>query len=93
MHIGSVDATRGFAKNMWNQLNDGGIWGIPRCGLIYQKRELAKQFVLTQRMPWFEELSVSAEELRQRQDDDHEGIKTLFAAIGVEVVEDLVPMP
>jgi hypothetical protein len=87
MKVGSIDGTHGFAKNLWDQLADRGIWGVPRCGLIYQKREAEREFALIQRMPWFEELSVTEEDLRERQDYDHERIAPMFKAIGVEVVD------
>jgi hypothetical protein len=89
MKIGSVDDTRGWATQLWESLEDGGIWGIPRCGLIYQKDEPEKRLVLLARMAWFEELSVSEAELRERQDEDHQGITRMMYAIGVEVIEDV----
>ena len=88
MKVGSIDGTHGWGQNLWNSLEDGGVWGIPRCGLIYQKDEPEKRLVLIARMPWFEELSVNEAELRARQDEDHEGVTKMMYAIGIEVTED-----
>jgi len=89
MKIGSIDGTHGWGQNLWSSLEDGGVWGIPRCGLIYQKDEPEKRLVLIARMPWFDELSVTEAELRERQKHDHEGVTKMMYAIGIEVVEDL----
>ena len=87
MKIGSVDGTKGWGRELWASLADGGVWGVPRCGLIYQKDEPEKRLVLVQRMPWFAELSVTAEELRERQDYDHQRITQMMYAVGIEVIE------
>lgn len=86
--IGSIDGTHGFARGVWNMLKDGGIWGVPRCGLVYRKREGEKKLVLVDRMPWSEEMPIAEAELREFQDDDHKGIEAIFSVIGVEVVEE-----
>ena len=88
MKIGSIDGTQGFARNLWDSLADGGVWGVPRCGLVYMKDGPENRLVLVQRMPWFDELSVSEAELRERQDEDHLGITRMMYAIGIEVTED-----
>lgn len=86
----SIDGTRGFARGLWDMLTDGGVWGVPRSGLMYQKDEAGSRFILVARMPWFEGLSCTDVELRESQDFDHAGITTMFALIGVKVVEELL---
>ncbi|HYQ84112.1 MAG TPA: hypothetical protein VEP28_08940 [Rubrobacter sp.] len=77
-----------WAANLWRSLRDGGIWGLPRSGLVYTKDEAAKRMVLTMRVPWFAGLSASPEVLREAQDHDHAGVRDMFAAIGIDVVEE-----
>lgn len=85
--LGSIDGTHGFARGVWNMLRDGGAWTVPRCGLIYRKREEDKQLVLVARLPWSEGMPFSPESLEAFQDEDHEGIEAIFRSIGVQVVE------
>jgi hypothetical protein len=86
--VGSIDGSGGWATKMWAMLSDGGVWGVPRCGLIYRKHEADMKFVLFSRMPWEEGMPMTREELSEFQADDHEGITRMFASIGVEVVDD-----
>ena len=86
--IGPIDGTRGFAVELWDMLADGGVWGVPRCGLIYTKDEKQNTMRLTARAPWFSELSCTPEELREAQDADHEDIRAMFSMIAIEVVDD-----
>ena len=82
-----MDGSHGFASNLWEMLNDGGVWGVPRCGLIFRKDEAAKQFTLIERMPWDPEMPCSEEELLDAQNYDIEGIAAMFASIGIIVQE------
>jgi len=86
--LGSIDGSRGFARGIWDKLADGGVWGIPRCGLVYRKDAEAKELVLIMRMPWFEGLSASEQQLLDSQEHDHAGIIDMFDAIGVGVREE-----
>lgn len=88
MTFPAVDGTHGFARGVWNMLRDGGTWAVPRSGLVYQKREDAKQLALISRMPWMEGMPFPEEHLHSFQDDDHEGVEKIFAAIGIRVTED-----
>jgi len=88
MHGLGLDGSRGWASNVWGMLTDGGVWGVPRCGLMYRKEEEAKRLVLYARMPWEEGMPMTREELIEFQTDDHEGIVRMFGSIGVEVVDD-----
>jgi hypothetical protein len=86
MRFMPIDGAHGWASNLWNMISDGGIWGVPRCGLMYRKEEAAMQLVLFARMPWEEDMPGTPEALLSYQDQDHAGIRDMFAAIGVEVV-------
>jgi len=83
--------TETWARNMWAMLKDGGVWGVPRSGLMYRKED--GRLVLYTRMPWFTGLSVTPEILAERQDEDHAGIVALFKDIGVEVIDARTEVP
>jgi hypothetical protein len=85
--ISSLDGSGGFATGLWNMLSDGGVWTVPRCGLVYRKNEVERRLELIARMPWFSGMPIPREELQEFQADDHEGIVRLFSSIKVEVVE------
>lgn len=91
--MGSVEpidrTSRDFARNLWVMLNDGGLWAVPRVGLTYRKDEAGRRMVLSHRMPWFEGLSVDANELRYRQDIDHQGVREMFFTIDIAVEEEV----
>jgi hypothetical protein len=74
-----------WARNMWAMLADGGVWGVPRCGLMYRKD--GNSLVLYARMPWEEGMPMTEEELIEFQAWDHAGVTEMFAGIGVEVTE------
>ena len=42
----------GWSAELWDMLRDGGVWAVPRSGLVFQKREAERVFALTARMPW-----------------------------------------
>jgi hypothetical protein len=85
--IGSIDGSGGFARGVWTMLRDGGVWTVPRCGLLYQKHEEEMKLALVSRLPWSEGMPFEPDELREFQDYDHEQIGKLFGSVGVEVVE------
>ena len=85
---GMVGMSVPWATNMWAMLKDGGVWTVPRTGQNYRKEEEAKRLVLVARIPWDEGCPISRERLLQLQDEDHEGITQVFAAIGVEVTDE-----
>lgn len=74
-----------WARMMWNALTDRGYWGVPRSGLVFQKR--GEVLALTDRMPHVEDMPASPRQIRTLQDDDFDGIRQLFGDIGVEVVD------
>ena len=83
--VGSIDGSGGWARNLWNMLKEGGVWMVPRSWMALTKRNGT---LVVDRMPWNEELGISEEEFRADQDWDVRGIRDMFAAIGVEVVDD-----
>jgi hypothetical protein len=76
-----------WSKGLWDSIADGGVWAVPRSGLVFRKDADRKRFVLSERMPWSAEMPRTAEELIAYQDDDFETIAARFALIGVAVVK------
>lgn len=84
---------REWCRFLWANLAEGGMWGVPRSGLVFSKRE--GELRLVQRMPWTDELAAaaaagqdvpgSAAELRAFQDADAETIRRKFAEAEITV--------
>ena len=85
-HHYAFDGSRGWATRMWDCIEDEGVWGIPRSGLVFRKNAAAKQLTLVMRMPWFEGLSVNPDELNEMQEDEIQNLVRVFASIGVTVM-------
>jgi hypothetical protein len=75
-----------WSRNHFRIIADGGVWGVPRSGLMFTKRGNNK-LVLTARMPYVAGMPCSADELAEQQQGDYEGIKRYMEAAGV-IVED-----
>ena len=85
-----------WCEGMFASLVEGGVWGVPRSGLVFQKR--AGGLALIQRMPYLPELGVaaaagedvpvSADALLAYQDQDFAAIREHFRAAGVEVTDE-----
>ncbi len=91
----SADTDRAWCLSTFAMIRDGGVWGVPRSGLIFTRR--GSELVLTDRMPWSEEIAVAASEgrdvpvdaeaLRAYQDADYALIARKFEAAGIPVRE------
>jgi hypothetical protein len=87
------EARVGWGYDLFHSLADGGVWGVPRSGLVFQRR--GEALALTERMPYLPEIAeaaaegrdvpASAAELREYQDHDFAVIRDYFAAAGIEV--------
>jgi hypothetical protein len=75
-----------WCQQLWDVIKDGGVWAIPRSGLIFVKREKEKQLVLTDAMPHQADMPVTAAELKAQQDSDFDLTVQHFGKIGVAVV-------
>lgn len=62
-----------WCKNLWNMLNEGGTWTIPRSGLIFMKHDGALHMIGAIE-PGVDALA------------DFEATKEHFEAAGIEVV-------
>lgn len=91
---GSIRHERGeefsvlWSKAMFAQLAEGGVWGVPRSGLLFQKRD--DKLVLIDAMPHMEGMPISDEELREQQKSDFENIRDVFKQAGIEVISEAV---
>lgn len=72
-----------WCKLIWRGLSEGGVWGVPRSGLIFRKSD--GKLVLIDRMPVMPGMPLSEKELEEYQDSDYEVIREHFAAAGIEV--------
>jgi hypothetical protein len=73
-----------WCRRTWSLMRDGGVWGIPRTGLLFKKLEAEKTLMLIDRfVPVIEEARPGWREL---QEEDLEACREHFAVIGVEVV-------
>jgi len=80
-----------WSQDQFNIIKDGGYWGVPRSGLMFQKRGYNK-LVLVETMPWDKTLPISARQLLHQQTDEYKNIKEHFSMAGIIVsseVEDI----
>lgn len=70
-----------WCKGFFALLSDGGVWGVPRSGLLFTRQGDALN--LTERMPWQVTMPINPEELREYQDEDFEQIKKRFDEAGI----------
>ncbi len=72
-----------WSHNLFHSLNEGGRWGIPRSGLIFQRHGTCLELV--ERMPHDPEMVLSKEELHKYQQAEFYIIKHYFEAAGIPV--------
>jgi hypothetical protein len=75
-----------WSRERFRTLADGGVWGVPRSGLLWEKR--GDELVLVARMPWIEEMPINAKQFKQQQDADIRIISEHMRAAGVKVKTD-----
>lgn len=73
-------------------LKIGGVWGIPRSGLIFT-RTGEDELTLTARMPWMPEMEgvITREELVEQQQAEYELNRRYFGAAGIDVIDGTDP--
>jgi len=74
-----------WCKAHFDSLADGGMWGIPRSGLIFGRS--GDVLRLLNRMPWQEGMEISERRLRQEQQKDFEQIRDHFHKAGIPVFD------
>lgn len=68
---------------MFSLMAEGGMWGVPRSGLMFQRR--GEKLILISRMPWAEGMPISKNELVEQQEQDYEQIQHYFGLAGITV--------
>jgi hypothetical protein len=76
-----------WSRRTFGGLADGGMWGIPRSGLVFTRKGDA--LVLTAMMPHDPAMPLSPHQLRRYQAKDYADIKRHFEAAGVAVRREL----
>jgi len=71
---------------MFALLADGGVWGVPRSGVLWRKED--GKLVLDELMPWMPEMegTITREQLKKQQDREIRACRIHFEAAGVTVV-------
>ena len=77
-----------WSRNLWAQLRDRGVWGVPRSGLVFQKREAERVFAVTARMPHDPAMPCTAAELDEQQREEVVAIGRRFEPLGIAVVDE-----
>jgi len=72
-----------WSRRQFAMLKDGGVWGIPRSGIVFQRQ--GDELVLIDRMPHTQEMPVTARELDEQQQADWSVVKAHFEAAGITV--------
>jgi hypothetical protein len=69
----------------FNFLAEGGIWAVPRSGLVFQRQ--GATLVLIESMPWMPEMEgrITAAELDEQQAGEYDQIRDHMMAAGVTV--------
>ena len=91
----SLDSDKLWCRKLFDTINMGGTWAVPRSGLIFQKTD-DHTLTLKQAMPWMDEMAKAAEqgrdvpksagELIEYQQSDFDIIQNRFKLAGIEVV-------
>jgi hypothetical protein len=76
-----------WCQFLWDSLEEGGTWSIPRTGLIFRKQNGRLRMIAS--MPYHPDMQMSMQELLEYQDGDFDSTKEQFGKIGVEVVRDV----
>ena len=74
-----------WCRRHFDMLADGGKWGIPRSGLVFQRR--GDRLVLIALMPWDPSMEgrITREQLDEQQADEYEQNRRHFEAAGITV--------
>lgn len=73
-----------WSRQHFRMMRDGGVWAVPRNGMIFTKR--GAELVLTARMPHDPAMPITAAQLDEQQRSEFDGIKQHFGAAGVKVL-------
>ena len=77
------DSSKSWCRQLFDSMKDGGIWGIPRSGLVFRKS--GDQLVLVDTMPHDPAMTVSPKQLKAAQESDYRATARHFGAAGITV--------
>ena len=77
-----------WSMNLFDSIVDGGTWGVPRSGLIFNRH--GDTLVLVMRMPHDPDMPLTPEQLHEYQQSDYECIRSRFEAAGIKVRDESV---
>lgn len=77
----------GWLAEMWDMLRDRGVWGVPRSGVVFQKREAERELRVVARMPHDPAMSITPEQLAEQQQSEVDGLRARFEVLGITVTE------
>ena len=72
-----------WCRRHFSMMNDGGTWGIPRSGVVFQRQ--GDELVLIDAMPWVEGMPITAEELAAQQEAEFVANQEAFGDAGITV--------
>lgn len=74
-----------WCRTMFESLAEGGVWGIPRSGVIFRKE--GEALVLHATMPWMPAMlgRLTPEQLKAQQEGEFQAVKHYFEAAGIPV--------
>lgn len=75
-----------WCKNTFAMMAEGGIWGIPRSGLIFTRR--GDELVLTSSMPYDPAMPITEEQLLAQQAKEFDSVQQHFGAAGITVTKE-----
>jgi hypothetical protein len=70
-----------WCAGIFGMLADGGMWGVPRSGLAFQRQ--GDGLHLISKMPYAPELGGTPSEWAEYQEDDFQEIKRRFDKAGI----------
>lgn len=74
-----------WSQGLFASLKDGGVWAVPRSGLIFSRK--GDTLVLVSRMPYDARMPFSQDMLEAVQASDFDAISQHMAAAGVPVFD------
>jgi hypothetical protein len=75
-----------WCRMLFHSLKDGGVWGIPRTGVMFQRA--GDQLVFSDRltMQYDSEMPLTKDEFDEQQAREIEDVREHFGAAGIAVV-------
>ena len=74
-----------WSMNLFDSIADGGTWGVPRSGLVFNRK--GRTLVLVMRLPHDPDMPLTPEQLQEYQQSDYEIIRRRFEAAGIPVTD------